>query len=226
MKIRKIWGKTVIIIIAARPSSQRGWVWNRHDHHHGGPTAPRLVPNFCTVTLGVVKYDVKSPEQLTPPKFFLSQKSSSSEVASFEKAIQMPCRLVCWSGQPSISSLASITVLLTRFYLVLAVGSLLVESSKTAPNNWHRLKSRFPISRMDVPFPPHRMVRLLDLESAGKCSRSDGLEMRNPKVTLKSQIGHLEPVLWHVENRPKFLGFLKNRPKCLGSLRIQNLMLG
>ena len=52
---------------------------------------------------------------------------------------------------------------------------------------------------MDVPFPPHRMVRLLDLESAGKCSRSDGLEMRNPKVTLKSQIGHLEPVLGHVE---------------------------
>ena len=53
---------------------------------------------------------------------------------------------------------------------------------------------------MDVPFPPHRMVRLLDLESAGKCSRSDGLEMRNPKVTLKSQIGHLEPVLGPVEN--------------------------
>ena len=26
-KIRKIWGKTVVIIIGARPSSQRGWVW-------------------------------------------------------------------------------------------------------------------------------------------------------------------------------------------------------
>ena len=52
---------------------------------------------------------------------------------------------------------------------------------------------------MDVPFPPPRMVRLLDLESACKCSRSDGLEMRNPKVTLKSQIGHLEPVLGPVE---------------------------
>ena len=43
------------------------------------------------------------------------------------------------------------------------------------------------------------MVRLLDLESAWKCSRSDGLEMRIPKVTLKSQIGHLEPVLGNVE---------------------------
>ena len=43
------------------------------------------------------------------------------------------------------------------------------------------------------------MVRLLDLESAWKCSRSDGLEMRIPKVTLKSQIGHLEPVLGSVE---------------------------
>ena len=50
-----------------------------------------------------------------------------------------------------------------------------------------------------VPRPPPRMVRLSDLESGWKCSRSDGLEMRNPKVTLKSQIGHLEPVLGNVE---------------------------
>ena len=60
-------------------------------------------------------------------------------------------------------------------------------------------KSRFSINQMDVPFPPPRMVRLLDLESAWKCSGSDGLEMRIPKVTLKSQIGHLEPVLGNVE---------------------------
>ena len=52
---------------------------------------------------------------------------------------------------------------------------------------------------MDVPRPPPRMVRLLELESAWTCSRSDGLEMRIPKVTLKSQIGHLEPVLGNVE---------------------------
>ena len=52
---------------------------------------------------------------------------------------------------------------------------------------------------MDVPRPPPRMVRLLELESAWTCSRSDGLEMRIPKVTLKSQIGHLEPVLGPVE---------------------------
>ena len=66
---------------------------------------------------------------------------------------------------------------------------------------------------MDVPFPPHRMVRLLDLESAGKCSWSDGLEMRNPKVTLKSQIGHLEPVLGPVEKIKEFedLGLLAGR---------------
>ena len=50
-----------------------------------------------------------------------------------------------------------------------------------------------------VPFPRPRMVRLLDLESAWKCSRSDGLEMRIPKVTLESKIGHLEPVLGNVE---------------------------
>ena len=50
-----------------------------------------------------------------------------------------------------------------------------------------------------VPRPPPRMVRLSDLESAWKCSRSDGLEMRIPKVTLKSKIGHLEPELGNVE---------------------------
>ena len=50
-----------------------------------------------------------------------------------------------------------------------------------------------------VPRPPPRMVRLLELESAWTCSRSDGLEMRIPKVTLKSQIGHLEPELGNVE---------------------------
>ena len=44
-----------------------------------------------------------------------------------------------------------------------------------------------------IPNPPPRMVRLLDLESAWKCSRSDGLEMRIPKLTLKSKFGHLEP---------------------------------
>ena len=50
-----------------------------------------------------------------------------------------------------------------------------------------------------VPRPPPRMVRLSDLQSAWECSRSAGLEMRNPKVTLKSQIGHLEPELGNVE---------------------------
>ena len=50
-----------------------------------------------------------------------------------------------------------------------------------------------------VPRPPPRMVRLSDLQSAWECSRSAGLEMRNPKVTLKSQIGHLEPVSGPVE---------------------------
>ena len=64
-------------------------------------------------------------------------------------------------------------------------------------NIWKNPKmSRFP---MDVPRPPPRMVRLLELESAWTCSRSDGLEMRIPKVTLKSQIGHLEPELGNVE---------------------------
>ena len=66
---------------------------------------------------------------------------------------------------------------------------------------------------MDVPRPPPRMVRLLDVESAWKCSRSDGLEMRIPKVTLKSQIGHLEPVLGPVEKIQEFedLGLLAGR---------------
>ena len=50
-----------------------------------------------------------------------------------------------------------------------------------------------------VPRPPPRMVRLSDLQSAWECSRSAGLEMRNPKVTLKSQIGHLEPELGNVD---------------------------
>ena len=66
---------------------------------------------------------------------------------------------------------------------------------------------------MDVPRPPPRMVRLLELESAWTCSRSDGLEMRIPKVTLKSQIGHLEPVLGPVEKIKEFedLGLLAGR---------------
>ena len=63
----------------------------------------------------------------------------------------------------------------------------------------HLKKSQKVQDSQYVPFPPPRMVRLSDLESAWKCSRSDGLEMRIPKVTLKSQIGHLEPVLGNVE---------------------------
>ena len=64
-----------------------------------------------------------------------------------------------------------------------------------------------------VPRPPPRMVRLSDLQSAWECSRSAGLEMRNPKVTLKSQIGHLEPVLGPVEKSKEFedLGLLAGR---------------
>ena len=64
-----------------------------------------------------------------------------------------------------------------------------------------------------VPRPPPRMVRLSDLQSAWECSRSAGLEMRNPKVTLKSQIGHLEPVLGPVEKIKEFedLGLLAGR---------------
>ena len=66
-----------------------------------------------------------------------------------------------------------------------------------------------------VPRPPPRMVRLSDLQSAWECSRSAGLEMRNPKVTLKSQIGHLEPVLGPVEKIKEFedLGLLAGRVK-------------
>ena len=75
---------------------------------------------------------------------------------------------------------------------------------------------------MDVPFPPPRMVRLSDLQSAWECSRSAGLEMRNPKVTLKSQIGHLEPVLGPVEKIKEFedLGLLAGRVLSLFSKKM------
>ena len=109
-------------------------------------------------------------------------------------------------------------------------------------NIWQNPKmSRFP---MDVPRPPPRMVRLWDLESAWKCSRSDGLEMRIPKVTWKSQIGHLSQKLgpsendkisskrrvheiilrskWWLQTRPnmkgRHLGHISNQPKPTGSV--------
>ena len=73
-----------------------------------------------------------------------------------------------------------------------------------------------------VPRPPPRMVRLSDLQSAWECSRSAGLEMRNPKVTLKSQIGHLEPVLGPVEKIKEFedLGLLAGRVLSLFSKKM------
>ena len=80
--------------------------------------------------------------------------------------------------------------------------------------------SRFP---MDVPFPPPHMVRLLDLESAWKCSRSDGLEMRIPKVTLKSQIGHLEPVLGNVEKSKIWTIFTQPNGVVGGTVVIEQL---
>ena len=71
---------------------------------------------------------------------------------------------------------------------------------------------------MDVPRPPPRMVRLLELESAWTCSRSDGLEMRIPKVTLKSKIGHLEPELGNVEKLQDLADFHSARSELGGSV--------
>ena len=67
------------------------------------------------------------------------------------------------------------------------------------------------------------MVRLLDLESAWKCSRSDGLEMRIPKVTLKSQIGHLEPVLGSVEQSKIWTIFTQPNGVVGGSVVMEQL---
>ena len=46
-----------------------------------------------------------------------------------------------------------------------------------------------------VPFPPPRMIRLLDLESAWECSKSAGLGLTIPKLVLKVGFGLLGPVL-------------------------------
>ena len=101
---------------------------------HLGSDLSKLVTNWYRYSLTTPHFFPSSP---TPPNQPWSWDRESAAEVEYRSHRQVKLHrlkkaskcLVGWSGQPPISSLASITVLLTRFYLVLAVGSLLVERS-------------------------------------------------------------------------------------------------